>query len=124
MADSTPEGDIVSHYRVDGLLGEGAMSVVHRATDVRTGRAVALKLLSPEHAGEPKARARLLWIKDGPASSLELYASHRGTDFAPHTYFSLTHLPRTIRRDVLVAITNDETDPAASTTRLTSGSFS
>ncbi|MBB4264760.1 serine/threonine-protein kinase [Roseospira visakhapatnamensis] len=35
-------------YRLDGLLGQGAMSLVHRAVDTRDGRAVAVKTLRPE----------------------------------------------------------------------------
>ncbi|PWC37563.1 serine/threonine-protein kinase [Azospirillum sp. TSO35-2] len=38
----------IGPYRVEGVLGQGAMSVVYRATDSRDGRAVALKLLRAE----------------------------------------------------------------------------
>ena len=46
-------------YALRGLLGRGGMSRVHRATDLRLGRDVALKLLEPGVAGRPDARARL-----------------------------------------------------------------
>ncbi len=36
---------IDGQYRLDGTLGEGGMAVVYEATDLRSGRAVALKLL-------------------------------------------------------------------------------
>ena len=39
-------------YRIDGVLGEGAMSVVYRATQLSLNRVVALKLLSPELSGD------------------------------------------------------------------------
>ncbi|BAI72437.1 serine/threonine protein kinase [Azospirillum sp. B510] len=40
--------DSIGPYRVEGVLGQGAMSVVYRATDGRTGLPVALKLLRGE----------------------------------------------------------------------------
>ncbi len=40
--------DSIGPYRINGVLGQGAMSVVYRATDSRNGRAVALKLLRAE----------------------------------------------------------------------------
>ncbi len=46
-------------YELRGLLGRGGMSRVHRASDLRLGRDVALKLLEPGVAGRPDARARL-----------------------------------------------------------------
>lgn len=45
-------------YRVDGLLGRGGMGVVYRAWQHRMGRAVALKVLTPEFAADPGYRDR------------------------------------------------------------------
>lgn len=47
-------------YRVEALLGRGGMSVVYRAHDLALDRKVALKLLSPELAGDERFRARFL----------------------------------------------------------------
>jgi serine/threonine protein kinase len=51
-------GTIVSGYRLDGVLGQGEMAVVYRATQVSLDRVVALKLLDPELSSDPSFRAR------------------------------------------------------------------
>ncbi|MQA07353.1 MAG: protein kinase [Pseudonocardiaceae bacterium] len=43
-------GRRIGHYRIDGVLGRGGMSVMYKATDVRLGRKVALKVIG-EHLG-------------------------------------------------------------------------
>jgi hypothetical protein len=62
-----------------------------------------------------KARTRQLWVKDGPASSLKLFGDYAGTDFTPHAFFPLERLPRNAAGDAVIALTNDEADPAAAT---------
>lgn len=59
------------------------------------------------------ARTRLLWLKDEVASSLRLYPKHKGEGFAPPHIYPLDHLARSIKEDVLVAVTTDEDDPAS-----------
>ncbi|MBW2460384.1 MAG: serine/threonine protein kinase [Deltaproteobacteria bacterium] len=52
-------GDIVARrYRVEERLGHGSTGVVYRATQVRLGREVALKVLHPRFVTDPQARAR------------------------------------------------------------------
>ena len=58
------------------------------------------------------ARTRQLWLKDEVVSSLEVYRDYRGKDFAPHRHYPSSHLHRTAAGGVLVAVTNDEVDPA------------
>lgn len=58
-----------------------------------------------------KARTRLLYLADGPLSSLTLYPELRGSDFAPHSVFGIERLPKTSSGDVLVAIATDEDQP-------------
>ena len=47
-------------YRVVALLGRGGMGEVYRATDMRLGRDVAIKVLAPGYTGDPERRRRFL----------------------------------------------------------------
>lgn len=58
-----------------------------------------------------KSRARLLFLADGPVSSLQLYPDYRDIHFAPHKIFPLDRLPRAANGDLLVWIANDEDHP-------------
>jgi serine/threonine protein kinase len=45
-------------YEIVRLVGRGGMGAVYEARDRRLGRRIAIKLLSPEHAADPKRLAR------------------------------------------------------------------
>ena len=45
-------------YRIEALIGQGGMGVVHRAYDLRLKRRVALKLMAPELALDERFRER------------------------------------------------------------------
>jgi serine/threonine protein kinase len=47
-------------YRIESLIGRGGMAVVYRAEDMRLGRRVALKLLSPQLAESDQFRQRFI----------------------------------------------------------------
>ena len=45
-------GDILDHYRLDALVATGGMASIFRATDMRTGSAVAVKVPHSRHGGK------------------------------------------------------------------------
>ena len=53
-------GSAIANYRIDSLIGRGGMAVVYRAEDLRLGRNVALKLLSPQLADSEQFRQRFI----------------------------------------------------------------
>jgi serine/threonine-protein kinase len=46
-------GDILDHYRLDAEVARSGMSTLFRATDLRTGRTVAVKVPHPEMEADP-----------------------------------------------------------------------
>jgi hypothetical protein len=58
-------------------------------------------------------RTRQLWLSHEMVSCLKVYPDYRGTGFAPHQEYPLPRLHRTAAGGVLVAVTNDEDDPAS-----------
>jgi serine/threonine-protein kinase len=60
VASSVAAGTVVAGFRVQSLLGEGAMGAVYLAEDTIRGGRVALKLLAPELARDDRFRQRFL----------------------------------------------------------------
>jgi eukaryotic-like serine/threonine-protein kinase len=46
-------GEQLDHYRIDGLVARSGMASIYRATDMRSGRAVAIKIPHPEMEADP-----------------------------------------------------------------------
>jgi serine/threonine protein kinase len=53
-------GSQIAGYTIEGQIGRGGMAVVYRASDGRLNRAVALKILAPELAGDTAFRQRFI----------------------------------------------------------------
>ena len=68
-----PGALLAGRYRIVAPLGSGGMATVHRARDERLDRDVALKILLPNHAGDPVLASRF----EREARSLAA-ASHPG----------------------------------------------
>ena len=60
-------GRVLSHYRLEERLGSGGMGVLYRATDLKLGRAVAIKLLARHLASDETAKAR--FVREARAAS-------------------------------------------------------
>jgi serine/threonine-protein kinase len=46
-------GEQLDHYRIEGLVARSGMASIFRATDLRTGRQVAIKIPHPEMESDP-----------------------------------------------------------------------
>lgn len=52
-------GQVIAHYRVDALIGDGGMGTVYKAYDLNLERTVAVKVMHPHYARREEFRARL-----------------------------------------------------------------
>jgi serine/threonine-protein kinase len=96
MAELSP-GDEFAGCRIEGILGRGGMGVIYRATELRLGRPVALKLIATEQASDPDVRerfereARLTAAIDHP-NVIPVYAAG---EVDGHLYLVMRYVPGT-----------------------------
>src|SRR5437763_487934 len=60
MATEIHSGKLIADFRVERMIGAGAMGTVYLAEDVHSGTQVALKVLAPELARDARFRERFL----------------------------------------------------------------
>ena len=60
MPSELQAGQVVAGFRVEKLIGQGAMGTVYLAENTSSGDRVALKLLAPELADDERFRQRFL----------------------------------------------------------------
>lgn len=53
------EAKLISHYKIESLIGEGGMGKVYKANDITDKKIVALKILNPELITDAENRKRL-----------------------------------------------------------------
>ncbi|HEX8391602.1 MAG TPA: serine/threonine-protein kinase [Longimicrobium sp.] len=51
--------ELAGRYRIDDVIGRGGMGAVYRATDLRLGRPVAVKVITASSGNDPELRERL-----------------------------------------------------------------
>jgi serine/threonine protein kinase/Tol biopolymer transport system component len=53
-------GDMLGHYRLESLVGEGGMGAVYKATDTQLDRSVAIKVLHSHAVANPQRKRRFI----------------------------------------------------------------
>src|SRR5438046_2853658 len=70
MAIEIEIGGVLAGYRIERLLGSGAMGAVYLSEDIHLQRKVAVKVLAPELAADERFRKRFL-VESQLAASLD-----------------------------------------------------
>jgi serine/threonine-protein kinase len=101
--DALPAGTLFGSYRVERLLGAGAMGAVYRATHTRLHKLVVLKVLHPGLSRSPAVRAR--FEREGRAAAAIRHPHVVDvTDVGEHeglAYLVLEHLEGETLEDLL-----------------------
>ena len=81
-------------YRLESVLGEGGMGIVYLATQLRLGRHVALKVLSPELAEDEEFRQRFV-RESNAAAALDdpnILPVYDAGEAGGHLFISMRHV--------------------------------
>jgi eukaryotic-like serine/threonine-protein kinase len=95
-------GDQLDHYRIEGLVARSGMASIFRATDMRNGREVAIKIPHPEMEADPvlfdrfKREAEIGEKLDHPGVMKVLPNSDRST-----LYMVMEWVPGRLLRQIL-----------------------
>jgi ABC-type branched-subunit amino acid transport system substrate-binding protein len=96
-------GSSFAGYRIESFVGRGGMGVVYRATDLSLDRPVALKLIAPELADDPRFRERFL-VEPRLAASLD-HASvvpiYEAGEHEGQLYLAMRYVPGSDLRTLL-----------------------
>src|SRR5215470_628745 len=96
-------GSAFAGYRIESLVGRGGMGVVYRATDLSLDRPVALKLIAPELADDPRFWERFL-VEPRLAASLD-HASvvpiYEAGEHEGQLYLAMRYVPGSDLRTLL-----------------------
>jgi eukaryotic-like serine/threonine-protein kinase len=95
-------------FDVESFVGAGGMGEVYRARDTRLDRDVAIKVLSPEAATDPRARARFAYearaiarLSHPRICAIHEMSHHDGIDFLVMEYLDGETLAARLRRGPL-----------------------
>jgi serine/threonine-protein kinase len=100
-----PLGTVIDEaYRLDRVIGEGAMGVVYLAHDLRLERAVALKVIHPSYVQTPDAASRFLYeartmarVRHENVVEIYAYGTHNGSPYFVMEYVPGTHVDRLLK---------------------------
>ncbi len=93
----------IAHYKILGKLGSGGMGTVYKAEDTRSGREVALKVLSPGHASDREYIQRFLreTKASGQLSHPNIVQGYDAGEADGQYYFAMEHIEGTTVGEML-----------------------